>query len=247
MTFIHPAGIITSDISHVTTQINYWRERNCCRECATNKGGQFDRKKQQINIRSFMKEIYINEKHSLNNSTLKKFCNAIIDPVTGKSLEFQHLKRDPNTRGIWNNSFANEFGRLVNGVGGRIKGTKTITFILKSMVPKWRKVTYGRIVVDYRTRFTVGGDCINYPGVMSTDTAKMLTVKLLLNSVVSTPRARCCILDIKDFYLNNLLPYFEHLHIQLKWIPEEIVQEYELNKITHNGCIYMQIKKGMYG
>ena len=212
-------------------------------------------KQKQINMGNFMREIYIKEKYSLNSSTLNHLCNAIIDPITGKSLEFRHLIKDPKTKEIWNKSFANELGRLANGVGGRIKGTKTIKFIAKSMVPKGRKVTYGRIVVDYRptksepnrTRLTVGGDRIDYPGVVRTDTADMLTAKLLLNSVVSTSRARCCILDIKDFYLNNLLPRFEHMRIELKLTPKEIVQEYELDKIAHEGYVYMQIEKGMYG
>jgi len=194
-----------------------------------------------------MKEIYIKEKYSQNSSILKHFCNAIIDPVIGKSLEFCHLIKYPKTKEIWNKSFANELGRLANGVGERIKGTKTIKFITKSMVPKGRKVTYGRIVVDYRptksepnrTRLAVGGDRIDYPGVVCTDTANMLTAKLLLNSVVSIPRARCCILDIKDLYLNNLLPSFEYMHIDLKIIPQENVKEYELNKIAHEGHVYM--------
>ena len=33
----------------------------------------------------------------------------------------------------------------------------------------------------------------------------LLTVKLLLNSVISTPDAKCTTIDIKDFYLNTPL------------------------------------------
>ena len=55
-------------------------------------------------------------------------------------------------------------------------------------------VTYVRIVVNYcpeksdhnRVRLTVGGNCINYPGDYGMRTSGMLTVKLLLNRVIST-------------------------------------------------------------
>ena len=93
----------------------------------------------------------------------------------------------------------------------------------------------------------MGGNKIDYPGQVRTDTADMLTAKLLLNSVVSTPRARCCILDIKDFYLNNKLPRFEFMRIALKLVPQEIVAEYNLQDIAFGGCIYLQIEKGVYG
>jgi len=123
------------------------------------------------------------------------------------------------------------------------------------MVPPGRKVTYGRIVVNYHplknepnwTRLTVGGDRIDYPGVVRTDTTDIITAKLLLNSVVSAPQARCCILDIKDFYLNNTLPQCEFMRKELKKTPE-IIPQYNLRAIaTSDGYIYMQIGLGMYG
>ena len=50
---------------------------------------------------------------------------------------------------IWFRSLENEFGRLAQGVGTRIKGTNTLTFIPKREVPfATKKVTYGRIVCD---------------------------------------------------------------------------------------------------
>ena len=65
-------------------------------------------------------------------------------------------------------------------------------------------VTYGQIVCDIRegkaeknrTRLTVGGNRINYPGDVGTPTACLLTVKLLVNSVVSTAGAEFMTLDI---------------------------------------------------
>ena len=44
--------------------------------------------------------------------------------------------RHPDYKGPWSLSSANEFGRLVNGVGGRIKTpTNTIAFIRKEDIP----------------------------------------------------------------------------------------------------------------
>ena len=51
------------------------------------------------------------------------------------------------TRDIWENSFANEIGSLLQGVGTIItSGTNTILFIPKGKVLAGRTVTYGRIV-----------------------------------------------------------------------------------------------------
>ena len=46
------------------------------------------------------------------------------------------------------------------------------------------------------TQLTVGGDRINYPGDVSTPTASLLTVKLLVNSVISTEGSDFTTLDI---------------------------------------------------
>ena len=40
----------------------------------------------------------------------------------------------------------------------------------------------------------------------ATKVADLATVKCLINSVLSTPRARAACIDIKDSYLNNDLP-----------------------------------------
>ncbi len=47
---------------------------------------------------------------------------------------------------------ANEFGRLAQGVGTRIKGTNTIHFIQKNQVPQERvkDVTYGSFSCDFK-------------------------------------------------------------------------------------------------
>ena len=81
-------------------------------------------------------------------------------------------------------------------------------FIEKTAVPadRWRDVTYGQIVVDYRpektdtyrTRLTVGGDRVNYPVDCGTPTVELNMVKLLLNSIVSTVNTKSMTIYRKD-------------------------------------------------
>ena len=134
-----------------------------------------------------------------------------MDAETGKLLNYRQLRRDPKYSKEWNKSSANEFRRLSNGVGGRVKGTNTIKFIKRSDVPAGRRkdVTYGQFVCSVRpekkernrTRFVIGGDCINYPGEVATPTACMLVAKIIFNSVVSTKGAKFMTMDISNFYL----------------------------------------------
>ena len=124
-------------------------------------------------------------------------------------------------------------------------------------VPKDRMkdVTYGQFVCmvrpekaeQHRTRFTVGGDRINYPGEVATPTVEMLVAKLLFNSVVSTPGAKFMTMDISNFYLMTPLKRPEFIRINLRDIPDEIIKEYKLKNIsTANGTIYIRADKGMY-
>ena len=53
----------------------------------------------------------------------------------------------------------------------------------------------------YRVRITVGGDKLNFCGDASSVAASLATVKLLLNSVVSTMGAKFTTADIKDFFM----------------------------------------------
>jgi hypothetical protein len=98
-------------------------------------------------------------------------------------------------------------------------GTDTVHFIPFSDLPVGRKPTYLRIVaeckpnkeVKHRVRFTCGGDRIIYPGKVSTETADLITAKLLFNSVISTPGAKLAAFGIKNFYLNNPMERYEYM------------------------------------
>jgi len=184
-------------------------------------------------------------------------CHAVTHPITGKQMEYRHLIQDPEFRDDWLLSCANELGRLAQGVGGRIKGTNTIFFINKNCVPKGRTVTYARTVCSVRpekeeknrTRITAGGNLItDYPGNVSTETAGLETIKIHWNSVLSTPGAKWMGMDISNMYLNTPLDRFEYMRIRLRDIPQEIIDEYNLNDIVaDDGYVYIEIQRAMYG
>ena len=52
-------------------------------------------------------------------------------------------------RNIWEMSFANNLGQLVQGIR-EVKGKNTVMFIPKSKVPKDKKVTYGKIFCEMK-------------------------------------------------------------------------------------------------
>jgi hypothetical protein len=74
--------------------------------------------------------------------------NAAIHPTTGVAMEYRQLIQDPVTKEAWQRSAANEFGRLAQGVGGRIKGTNTIRFIPHTELPADRMPTYPQFVCE---------------------------------------------------------------------------------------------------
>ena len=181
--------------------------------------------------------------------------HAVLDPSTGASLEYAQLKLGTDSA-LWLQAAENEIGRLAQGFPPRIPvGTNTMHFIPNSALPPNRHPTYLRIVADYRPhkaepnriRFTVGGNRIDYPGKVSTPTADLATVKILLNSVLSTPNARFMTVDIKDFYLNTPMDRYEYMRIPVKDIPPTIMEHYNLHPLIHNNHVLVEIRKGMYG
>ena len=187
----------------------------------------------------------------------KEVLNAVLNRDTGELMEMRHLLRNPKYSELWGKSYTKELGRLAQGIPG-MKGTDTIVFIKYEDIPldRRRHVTYGKTVVSYRpekddpnrTRLTVGGNRIMYPGDVSTPTVEMMTVKMHLNSVISTKGARYCTIDIKDFYLNTPMERPEFMRMKITELPPEFVALYKLNDIAdQNGTVYMRIQKGMYG
>ena len=148
-------------------------------------------------------------------------------------MEYRDLIKDPHHCDDWLRSCANELGNLAQGVGNRVKGTNTIFFIHKHQVPKGRTVTYPRIVCTIRpekedpkrTRITVCGNFMeDYPGIVTTETADIETIKLHWNHVLSTRNGRYMTIDISSMYLNTeLTDRYEYMKMHLRDIPQEII------------------------
>jgi hypothetical protein len=180
--------------------------------------------------------------------------NTVVHPITGKEMEYIALMKDPLLQPLWTRGFGNECGRLFQGIRD-IPGTDTCFFIKLTNIPKDRNITYGKIVCDYkshktekvRVRLTVGGDKLNYSGDVATSTADITTFKILINSTLSTEDAAMMMMDIKHYYLGTHLPRFEYMKMLLSRFPEEIVQKYNLNTLSVDGWVYIEIRKGMYG
>jgi hypothetical protein len=180
--------------------------------------------------------------------------NAVIHPVTGKEMEYSALMKDSRLQPLWTRGFGNECGRLFQGIRG-IPGTDTCFFIDLKNIPKDRKITYGKIVCDYkphkqekeRVRLTVGGDRLDYSGDVATSTADITTFKILINSTLSTKDATMMMMDIKNYYLGTPLPRFEYMKMLLSRFPQEIIQKYNLKVLAVDGWVYIEIRKGMHG
>lgn len=54
-------------------------------------------------------------------------------------------------------------------------------------------------------------------------------------------------IDIKDFYLNTPLPHAEYMRIPTDVIPSDIWDQYNLRHLEHNGFVYVEINRSMYG
>lgn len=135
----------------------------------------------------------------------EKYTAALTQMITAKPMTYRKLIQYPSAD-TWKHSFANELGRLAQGLPSQIiKGTNTITFIHHTTIPVNKTVTYGRIVTairhnkkeTHRTCLTVGGYRLPYNDNTYTETADLTTIKMLLNSVISTPHARFATCDIE--------------------------------------------------
>jgi hypothetical protein len=130
-------------------------------------------------------------------------------------MEYLELMKDPRLQPLWKRGFGNECGSLFEGIRD-IPGTDTCFFIKLTNVSKDRKITYGKIVCDYkphkkekeRVRLTVGGDRLDYSDDVATSTADITTFKILINSTLSTDDAAMMMMDIKNYYLVTPLMMF---------------------------------------
>ena len=132
-------------------------------------------------------------------------------------MEYPQLKLGEDSK-LWLAAASREIGRLAQGKQPDMPtGSNTMHFLDHRDLPAGCTATYVRIVAaikmhkveTHRIRFTVGGDRIDYKGKVSTPTANLETIKLLLNSTVSTPNAKMLTADIDNFYLGTPMDCYE--------------------------------------
>jgi hypothetical protein len=119
-------------------------------------------------------------------------------------MQYKDLMKDPIFGPLFEIGLSNELDRIFQGICD-ITGTNTTFFIDLQNIPKDRKVTYGKLVCDFkpnktekhRVRLTVGGDRLDYSGDTATSTADITTFKNLINSTLSTKEAKMMMMDIK--------------------------------------------------
>jgi hypothetical protein len=177
-----------------------------------------------------------------NHWSQRHQANNVINPVTGKEMEYSALMNDPHLQPLWTRGFGNKCRRLFQGIRD-IPGTDTCFFTTPKNIPNDRKITYSNIVCGYtpykkekeRVRLTVGGDRLDYSGDVATSTADITTFKIVINSTLSTKDAAMMMMDIKNYYLGTPLPRFEYMKMLLSRFPEGIIQKYNLNDLAVDG------------
>jgi hypothetical protein len=123
-------------------------------------------------------------KEKTNATNLEHLAMPMVHPTMGETItSYKKLMHDPATRDIWQPAFGKDFGGMAqddNKTGQQ--GTNSI-FVMNYKdilhTPNDRTITYARVVVDFcpqkldphQIRITAGGNLINYPGELTTNTA----------------------------------------------------------------------------
>ena len=116
-------------------------------------------------------------------------------------------------------------------------------------------MTYTKVVCEVRpqkeypkrTRITIGGNRIIYPGEVETPTESLELVKLIINSVLSRHGAKFACFEVKNFYLATPMYQLDFVKIKIENITQEFVLEYNLLPFVHNGWVYFKIIRICYG
>ena len=98
-----------------------------------------------------------------------------------------------------------------------------------------------------RTRITICGTNVSYPGDVGTKTTSLEIFKLMINSTLSRKGARFACFDVENFNLGTPLDRPEYIKVQLSKIPQEFIDEYKLTHFVHNEWVYCEIRRGCYG
>ena len=138
-----------------------------------------------------------------------------------------------------------------------MKGTKTFHVIRYEDIPPDRRkaIAFSKVVCTFRpekadpnrTRITIAGKNIRYPGDVGIKTAPLDLVNPPLTIFLSRKGTKFVTIDIKNFYLQKMLDRPEYVRIKLDEIPQNFINKYSLNNYVHvNGWVYFEIRNGVY-
>ena len=136
-------------------------------------------------------------------------------------------------------------------------GTETFCVIWYEHLPvdRRKEVSDTKVVCEVRppkedpnrTRITIEGNRIIYPGDVATPTASLELVNTIINSVLYLHGEKFSCFDIKNFYLATPIDRSEYVKIKIDDIPAKFIEEYDLLAFTHNGWVYFETVRGWYG
>jgi hypothetical protein len=170
--------------------------------------------------------------------------NAVTAPVLSKTpISYASVMRGDEAA-LWEEESALELERLID----TSQTMRPITALPPGRTaayynPQVKMKVKADGTIKRRVRGTIGGDRVDYPGIVTANTAALDTVKILLNAVVSED-AHWATVDITDFYLGTPLDRSEYMRI-----PERLVPDRLKARLLSRGLrsVLMQIDKGIYG
>ena len=119
----------------------------------------------------------------------------------------EQCSAENSIRSVWINSFYNELGRLTKDILD-FQGTNYMKFTHHKEIPK-KKIACSRFFCTIRpqkeetnrTYMTIGDNILFYERNTKTPTADIITIKILLKRVLSTPGAKFMTIVITNLYL----------------------------------------------
>jgi hypothetical protein len=88
-----------------------------------------------------------------NHWTYVPIMNTILYPASDKEIQYKDIMKHPTLGPQYKTGFGNDLGRLYQGIRDT-QGTNTCFFVELTNIPKDRKITYGKLVCNYKPNKT---------------------------------------------------------------------------------------------